>query len=152
VVLCPDEKITEYKPYLSKGVSALFPLSAPPANLETALGAILQVAPRVETRIMVRLSAKVHQMASKHLCQVTNISRSGMFVATNLNLPSGCEVTFELLLPGQPMTVTGEARVARQTLGAGNRTNGLGLSFVSFKMDGRARLDAFLHSTDGVKR
>ena len=146
VVLAPDDKIAEYQSYLTKGVSALFPLSAPAANLETALAAILQVAPRVETRVMVRLSAKVHQLASKHLCQALNLSRTGMFVATTLDLPTGSEVTFELLLPNHPAPLVGEARVARQTKGMGSRTNGLGLSFASFKTDGRARLEAFLKS------
>ena len=144
VVLAPDDKIAEYKPYLAKGLSALFPLGAPAANLETAIAAILQVAPRVSTRVMVRLTAKVNQQATKHLCQALNLSRSGMLVATNLNLPTGSDVTFELLLPNQPIPLTGEAKVARSIRGAGDHSTGLGLTFASFKLDGRARIDAFL--------
>lgn len=146
VVLCPDDKMAEYRPYLTKGVSALFPLSAPAAHLETALGVLLKVAPRVSMRIMVRLNAQVHQMASKHLCQVLNISRTGMFVATNLNLPGGTEVAFELLIPGQPSPVAGEAQVAWHSRGVGGASTGLGLKFTSFKDDGHARFDAFFHA------
>jgi len=144
VVFSPDDKLAEYQPCLSKGITALFSLNAPAGSTIPALSAILQVAPRVNSRLMVRLSAKLHQGASKHLCQTQNLSRTGMCVATALIPPIGSEVTVELLLPNQPAPLMGEARVARHVLGARNSPAGMGLHFISFKTDGRARLDAFL--------
>jgi hypothetical protein len=148
VVLAPNEKIPEYRSYLSKGITAVFPLGSPAANLETALAAILQVAPRLNTRIMVRLSAHVHKQASRHLCQAVDLSRTGMFVATALKLPLGGEVEFELLLPNRPVPLSGMARVARHSAGMRDKADGMGLVFSSFTADGRARLNAFLESRE----
>jgi DNA-binding NarL/FixJ family response regulator len=146
VVLAPDDKVQAFQPFLAKGISSIFPLSAPALNLETALAGMLKVAPRIAARIMVRLAAKVQQFSAKHLCQATNISQTGMFVATNLTLPSGAEVVFELLLPNQPSPILGEAKVARHSRGIGAGSSGLGLHFTMFKLDGRNRIEAFLEA------
>ena len=97
---------------------------------------------------MVRLSARVHQQASRHLYQAVDLSRTGMFVATVLKLPVGSAVVFELLLPNRQASLSGEARVARLSAGMRDKADGMGLAFSSFTADGRARLKAFLDSAE----
>lgn len=145
IILAPEDHILEYKAYLTKGLSALLSHTAPPREIEIQIARLAQVSPRVESRIMVRLKAKLQQ--HQHgvvLAQALNLSITGLFVATSMKFPVGCEVLFELLLPQSRVPISGEAKVVRHSTGSRDRSDGMGLTFTSFKADGKNALKAFI--------
>jgi len=144
IVLAPEDRMADYRSYLSKGLSALFSHSTPPAEIEIHIGRLAHVAPRVESRIMVRLRAKLKQSQGVILCQALNLSLTGLFVATSMKFPVGSDVLFELLLPQSRVPISGEAKVVRHAVGSRDKSDGMGLTFTSFKADGKAGLKTFI--------
>ena len=144
IILAPRDRIAEYQAYLGKGVSALFAHGAQPQEVEGAIARLTQVAPRVESRIMVRLKAKIQQTHGVILCQAMNLSLSGMFVTTSMKFPVDSEVVFELLLPQTRIALNGEGKVVRHASGSRDKSDGMGILFVSFKADGQKILKTFI--------
>jgi Tfp pilus assembly protein PilZ len=144
IILAPPDRIAEYRSYLSKGVSALFAHGSRPQDVEDVIARLTQVSPRVDSRIMVRLKAKLQQTKGPILCQAMNLSMSGMFVTTAMKFPVDSEVLFELLLPQNRMALNGEGKVIRHALGSRDRADGMGILFVSFKADGQKTLKTFI--------
>jgi len=153
ILLAPDDILPEYRVYINKGISALFPHSTPCAEIENAIARLTHIAPRVDSRIIVRLKAKTQLGHRVVLCQALNLSFTGMFVATSMTFPVGSDVLFELMLPQARFPLEGEARVVRHSSGLREHSIGMGLTFLSFKHDGaealRALVERSLPASDG---
>jgi len=153
IVLAPPDQFEGLKPHLGKGLNALLPRTAPPGVLETEIARQTHVAPRVETRQMVRLKAKITQTPSALICQTLNVSASGMFLSSMIKIPVGTEFEFELALPRLKLPVSGRARVMRHSAQEKEKRDGMGVEFISFRTDGRALLMDFLaHLPPPVKK
>ena len=144
IVLAPEDRVADYRSYLPKGLSALFSHAKPPQEVEIQIARLAQVAPRVESRIMVRLRAKLQQNQGVVMAQALNLSLTGLFVATSMKFPVGCEVMFELMIPQSRIAISGEAKVVRHSTGSRDKSDGMGLTFTSFKADGKTALKAFI--------
>jgi len=144
VVLAPADRMTEYKAYLTKGMSALLSHASPPREIEIQIARLAHVSPRVESRVMVRLKAKLQQSHGVVLAQALNLSITGLFVATSMKFPVGSDVLFEILIPQSRMPISGEAKVVRHAAGSRDKSDGMGLTFISFKADGQAALKTFI--------
>ena len=105
---------------------------------------LLQVAPRVASRVMVRLQARISDGERQDLCQTVDLSLSGMFVRTDDSYPLGTTMSFQLQLPGERDPVAGSAEVVRQAAGGQGKLEGIGLRWVEFRSGSEARLSAFL--------
>jgi len=109
----------------------------PPTVIEQAVGRLLRVAPRKAARLATRLEVRLNSGAQCGIGETTNVSATGMLVATSEPWPKGTQVGFEFMLGHRP--VVGVARVVRHALPERERTLGVGVEFVSFQGDSRQR-------------
>jgi hypothetical protein len=144
VLLTEEPRMEDHQPYLKKGLNALLPVTAPAEEIEAALARLTQVAPRIDTRVMVKLRARIEQGTSSSMCQTGNLSSSGMFLVTRMKLPVGATLTFELLLPGMKVPLSGEAKVMRHSATGREKSDGMGVMFTTLRGDGRQALLDFL--------
>ncbi|MEO7793799.1 MAG: PilZ domain-containing protein [Thermoanaerobaculia bacterium] len=105
---------------------------------------LLHVAPRVASRVMVRLQARLGDGERQALCQTGDLSSSGFFVRTDERYPLGSNLSFQLQLPGERDAVSGSATVVRFAQDGPGRFAGIGLRYVDFRDSSEARLRAFL--------
>ena len=152
MVLAGAALLEPLKSHLGKGLNSLLPLTAGPIAMEAEIARQIHVAPRLETRQMVRLKAKIAQSPSALICQTLNVSASGMFLSSMIKIPVGTEFEFELALPKLKLPVSGQARVVRHATMEREKKDGMGAEFVSFRTDGRALLMDFLAHLPQPKR
>lgn len=105
---------------------------------------LLEVAPRVASRVMVRLQARIDDGVRQEFCQTVDLSASGMFVRTDARYPSGTTMSFQLVLPEDRDAVVGTVEVVRHAAGGKGRPDGIGLRYLEFRAGSEARLRAFL--------
>lgn len=143
-VLAPPRHLSEFRPLLGKGLNALVSLDDPPEALEEAIGRQVEVAPRVNARVMVRLQARLTHNMTALLCQTANVSASGMFLELNRKIPVGSEFVFELAVPGGKEPVAGTGVIVRHGDPEREGRDGMGAAFTAFKGQGEAALKEFL--------
>lgn len=144
MLLTPAERVEEHRAFLQKGLNAVLPSTACPDVVEMEIARQVEVAPRVSTRVMLRLKARVQAQNAMIMCQTANISASGLFLVHKTILPVGTMFTFELLLPGAKTPITGEARVVRHALMAKEKYEGMGATFIALSPEDRERLREFV--------
>ena len=144
MLLTPAERVEEHRAYLQKGLNVVLPRTACPDVVELEIARQVEVAPRVSTRIMLRLKARVQTQNTMIMCQTANISASGLFLVHKTILPVGTVFSFELMLPGAKVPITGEARVVRHALLAKEKYEGMGATFISLSPDGQKLLQEFV--------
>ena len=144
IVLTRENRLEDCRPYLRMGVNALLADTASLEALDLVVAKQTQVAPRVETRVMVRFKATIQQAPQSVICQTVNLSSSGMFLAATTLPPIGTNLSFELPLPGQPIPIVGEAFVVRHASVGREKQSGLGAAFTSFRHDGWQVLRKFV--------
>jgi hypothetical protein len=144
LLLTPADRVEEHRAYLQKGLNAVLPLTACPDVVEMEIARQVEVAPRVSTRVMLRLKARVQAQSTMIMCQTANISASGFFLVHKTILPVGTTFTFELMLPGAKVPITGEARVVRHALLTKEKHEGMGATFLSLSPDGPRLLQEFV--------
>jgi hypothetical protein len=144
MVLSPPAHLGEFQPYLGKGLNVLLSDEAPPEELESAVARQTEVAPRVETRVMVRLQARLIHNMTALVCQTANLSVSGMFLELNRKIPVGSEFVFELALPGVKEPVAGTGLIVRHADPEREGRDGMGAAFTGLKGRGDALLREFL--------
>jgi len=144
MLLTPEERIEEHRAFLMNGLNAVLPRSAPPGAVEAEIARQVQVAPRISTRIMLRLKARIQAQNTLIMCQTGNISSSGLFLIHRTKLPVGTVFAFELLLPDAKAPIAGEARVVRHAATSKEKYEGMGAVFTSLSPDGLRLLQDFL--------
>ncbi|HAR98939.1 MAG TPA: hypothetical protein DCS11_08625 [Syntrophus sp. (in: bacteria)] len=149
IVLAAPRHLSEFRLLLGKGLNALVSLDDPPETLEAAIARQVEVAPRVEVRVMVRLQARlVHDMATL-LCQTANLSASGMFLELNRKIPVGSEFVFELAIPGAKDPVAGTGAIIRHANPEREGRDGMGAAFTAFRGGGEVVLKEYLQRRAG---
>jgi hypothetical protein len=107
--------------------------------------ALLGVAPRAELRVLVKLELELLDAGNQRIvAQTEDISISGMLVASPRLAPVGSRAAFAITLPGDPDPILGEAEVARHTDPGADRVKGMGLKFMSFRNNGKERMQRYL--------
>lgn len=148
LIINPEDKEIAEK-LIGKGVNRFCTIQDSPEKIRDILARLLQVAPRIASRVVIRLESHVGERKSLLLCQTENISETGMLIKTNRRFPLKSRVHFEFILPGDREPLSGEAQVVRHTTPGRERIIGVGLCFLSFKGDGWERLKAFLRKREG---
>jgi len=133
---------------LGRGVNRIIGLDAPSERLLLAVADLLAVPPRRAVRTMVQLEFRLRQGALRALTMTHNLSAAGILVQGGQEFPVGSRVWFELILPGHPAPVCGEAEVIRHVEGADASAESIGVKVLSFADDGHKRLAAFLDHHD----
>jgi uncharacterized protein (TIGR02266 family) len=150
VLLTPEDRVDEHRAYLRKGLNAVLPRTSSPFSVEMEIAHQVEVAPRVSTRVMVRLKARLQAQNSLLMCQTANLSASGLFLVHKTLLPVGTVFSFELMLPDARRPVVGEARVVRHAQTGKEKSEGMGATFISLPPEGQNLLEEFLaRSQDG---
>jgi hypothetical protein len=113
-------------------------------ELESALGDLLHVEPRVRVSLPVKLQLPLAGKVERVVAQSDNLSTSGMLIRGRWEVEVGLPVEFEFTPPGQRAPVRGTAEVVRPTTKEREGLVGFGIQFVRFSDDGRRRLAAFV--------
>lgn len=144
LVLARPEDLEEYRKFMGKGISGILPIYSDPSEVERTIGALTHIAPRVAARIMLKLRVHMDTRQGALLCQTVNLSMSGMLVQTSMQYDVNAETSFEFKLPGDSEPVSGQAVIARHTIGSREKARGMGLKFLSFNGNSEQRLYSFL--------
>ncbi len=145
VLLVADEaRLFQAQRLVGQGADAALATERTGDLLSEFTARLLHVAPRVASRVMVRLQARIGDGDSQAFCQTVDLSTSGMFVGTDALYPLGTRTSFQLFLPQDSEAVVGSAEVVRQVSGGQGRAEGIGLRWVEFRTGSEAHLRAFL--------
>ena len=145
VLLVADEaRLFQAQRLVGHGADAALAAERTGEFLSEFAARLLHVAPRVASRVMVRLQARIGDGDSQAFCQTVDLSASGMFVGTDAPYPLGTRTSFQLFLPQDNEAVIGSAEVVRRASGGQGRPEGIGLRWVEFRTGSEAHLRAFL--------
>jgi hypothetical protein len=144
LVLTEDARLEEARRHARRGPSVVLSVDETRTLVEVVESHLLGVAPRVATRLPIRLDVQLQDGTAVVMAQSEDLSRTGMLVRTDRFYPLGTMVTFEALLPGDPRPVQGEAEVVHHTLVGMERAPSLGLRFLFLKNEGLRRLLVFV--------
>lgn len=144
LLLADAPRLAEAERLVGDGADLALAADRPSEFLSEIAARLLHVAPRVSTRIMARLQARIGAGDRQDLCQTADLSATGMFVRTDERYPLGTSMSFQLLLPGEREAVAGTAEVVRHAAAGDGREEGIGLRFLELRAGGEARLRAFL--------
>lgn len=125
-------------------------------RLVTTCTSLAQTLKAVSDTLMLRDRSSVHLFAEaamtvdsvrfQRVCQIENVSPSGMLLRTNRYLPLGSVVPFTLRLPDDDTPIYGRGEVVRHTDAATETVTGVGVRFFGFDGDGSSRLEGFLRA------
>jgi CheY-like chemotaxis protein len=144
LVLTEPNGVEAAQALLGHGVNRVMLTSDPPEIIGQQVAVLLEVAPRVETRLSTRLDTAVGEGANQLFCQTENVSASGMLVRTQRRLEIGEMVAFEIHLGDQEGPIAGRGEVRRYARPDREGVDGIGIRFVGFGVGGEERLGAFL--------
>ncbi|HAR98934.1 MAG TPA: hypothetical protein DCS11_08600 [Syntrophus sp. (in: bacteria)] len=150
MLLTPAERVEEHRAFLHKGLDAVLPRTAAPEAVEAEIARQVKVAPRANTRVMLRLNARIQTQNSMIMCQTANLSPSGLFLIHAPTLPVGTVFAFELMLPKARDPIAGEARVVRHALRNKEKFEGMGAAFISLSPDDQKLLQDFVARSGGT--
>ena len=150
MLLTPEERVEEHRAFLQKGLDVVLPRTAAPETVEAEIARQIQIAPRANTRVMLRLNARIQAQNTRIMCQTANISPSGLFLIHAPTLPVGTVFTFELRLPKSRDPIAGEARVVRHAFRNKEKYEGMGAAFISLPPESRKLLQEFVSRTQNA--
>ncbi len=90
---------------------------------------------RLSRRIRYRSQIEYFVWNDRKTARTTDISASGLFLATEELLPLGAMLTLRLTVPGSPRPFTVLGRVSRVVLGGKGFDTGLGIRFLDISPD-----------------
>ena len=123
-----DERVTRL-------ANRVLTAQAPPEETDRTVAMLLDVAPRVDLSVTVRVRLAAHESAPR-LHRLENLSTSGMLLSGGEPLPLGSLFGFDFDLPDQPVPIRGQARVVRHTVTRRPGEKGFGATFVAVGGEG----------------
>jgi CheY-like chemotaxis protein len=114
--------------FVGRGLNRVVVASDRDEELVRSLAELLNVAPRVAVRLPIDLQTTIRSRDRRFLTQTVNLSRSGMQIRDPGGLRVGSEVAFEVVLPGEVVTLSGRAEV----VWLGSRSGGQALCGLRF--------------------
>jgi len=145
LVLAKPEQVDEAQALMEKGVTRVMLVDDPPEIIGQQVAAMLEIAPRVDTRLSTRLDTALGDSANQLFCQTENVSVSGMLVRTQRRLSLGETVAFEIHIGDQDDgPIAGRGEVVRYARPDREGVDGIGIHFLGFAGGGKERLGSFL--------
>lgn len=138
LVLTRDDQLDQLDPYLDGNLVQACCVEAPEQNLHQAMAELLGVAPRVATRLFLRLGVRLG--TSDRTFETINLSETGVLVHAREPLAVGRETTFALESPWEAEPIAGTAQVVRHALSGREAESGFALRFVALEPAARAAL------------
>jgi Tfp pilus assembly protein PilZ len=149
VVLAKPESVDEARELIGHGVNRVMLAGDPPNIVARLVADLLDIAPRTTLRMATRLLVEVADGADEALGAVVNISATGLLVETDADFETGQHVIMTIEVPGEDELLALKAEVVRRADPARDGVEGIGVHFLGFAGDGRARLDAILEAELG---
>lgn len=128
----------------TRGVNRIVPYDAPRQVIHHALTELLQIAPRVPLKTMLKVEMLLDDGTERRMAQTDNLSTTGMLVHGRSRHPEGTTFRFEMTPPGELRPIKGTAEVVRATAREREGIDGFAARFNEFEGDGRDRLRTFL--------
>lgn len=122
----------------------LLPFERSVEDVEGVLSMLLTRAPRYPVRLMVRLESGAGLSRLLRVAQTEDISRTGMLLRTQQELPEDAMVRFSFHIPDDSHPISGTASVVRTIAPIGDRPQGIAIHFQELLPSDEQRLDAFL--------
>ncbi len=141
LVLTEGTPPAELETLIGRGINAVLPASAPPAEIQRRAAELLDVAPRAAIRTLVRVQVTVGHGASAILAQTENVSVSGMLVRSGRRPEPGTVLPVELSLPGEATPLRCDGEVVRHADRAREGVEGFAVRFRSLRPADRLRLE-----------
>jgi Tfp pilus assembly protein PilZ len=152
VLLADAERLSAAQRLVGAGADIALAAESTGEYLSEFAARLLNVAPRVASRVMVQLQARIGDGENQALCQTVDLSTSGLFVRTDERYPLGTIVNCRLLLPDEREPVAGTASVVRHAAGGSARLEGIGLRWIEFRPGSAARLQSYLERSAAGRR
>jgi hypothetical protein len=130
--------------YLNRGASRVVLDDATDWELESVIGELLQVEPRVPLNLPVKLDLPLAGKVERVVAQLDNVSISGMLIRGQWDVEIGAPVKFEFTPPGERDPMRGTAEVVRPTTREREGLVGFAVRFVRFEQQGEVALDRFI--------
>ncbi len=140
LLLADPGRLDEAASWVDRGANRVVAADWADGRLFQAVGDLLQGAPRVALRALVQVDIEADP---GELLRTENVSASGMLLCGDRRLRPGQRFDFMLCLPDEDETVRGVAEVVRRTA-TDLAGSGAGVRFVSFKEEGRRRLESYI--------
>ena len=100
-----------------------------------------------ETERVVHEGVVVFELSGKTLeCPIQDVSKSGILLATEINIDPGTKLSLSFALPGYKKPIKVDGEVVRQIAADGRRQTkaGLGIRFGEFNGDSQKRLEKYI--------
>jgi CheY-like chemotaxis protein len=146
LVLAPAAELATARRQLPAGDGAVLSVTEPRLVLQEMAARLLDVAPRRDARLAVRLRVGLESGEEMRFCQTENVSVAGLLVRTQPPPPIGTPLTFELTLPGEREPIRGRGEVARHTVANVEGVIGVGVRVDGFAGNGRQQLETYLNN------
>jgi len=144
VLVAPQHCRADAESFVSRGANRVVALEELEQGLRQAVEQVVGVPQRFPAKVPVRLEILAAGFARRVFCQSINVSSSGMLLRLHHSYPLGTELSFEILVPAEAAPLRGHALVARASVQGREPYPGIGVSFVSFELNGAQRLASFL--------
>jgi DNA-binding NarL/FixJ family response regulator len=144
MVLAEPDQVDAARALKTRGVNRVMLISDPPQMICQQMAGLLEVAPRVASRVPMNLQTSLGNRGREIFCQTVNLSATGMLVRTQARPQLGTPVVFQLRLSEQFGTVIGRGEMVRHASRFQGGFDGVGVRFKGFAEDGAARLREFL--------
>jgi hypothetical protein len=143
VVAAPDSAAIA-QALVGRGVNRVVTLAMSEDIIDQHVADLLDIAPRAAVRYAARLSAVLDDGTIELIGQTVNLSATGMLVQGATILEPGQRVVFDVTIPENGDTVSGEAEIVRHATTERGGVDGVGVRFLEFYGDGRERVRAAL--------
>ena len=150
LLICEDTVLQKEQCRLC-GANTIMTNPVNPARLQEQMQQHLLIAHRQSYRIVLNVAVDGRFRNTSFLCRMENISSSGMFIRTGLNLSLGEGISCSFYLPeGTKVVAQGEVvRVVKQTTGSNEQR--YGIRYTNIAEDVRARIDAYIQKEEGYR-
>lgn len=146
-LLASEDRLEMASRWVDRGVNRVVSMAWSDARLWRALGDLLEVAPRLDLRLLVEVEVEMAHGGRRELVRTVNISSSGLLLAGEIALAPGTPFDFAFCLPHQNQLIRGHGEVVRRTDPDREGVAGIGARIVSWRGNGEARFREYARAT-----
>ena len=136
----PDQDLL----HIDRGLLSLVTTCTSLTDALSVVDKTLELRERLPVHLFAETELIVDSVRLRRVCQIENVSPTGMLLRSRRPLPLGCVVPFALRLPDDEDPIYGRGEVVRYTQQANEPVSGVGIRFFGLDGDGSSRLDGFL--------
>ncbi len=144
LVLARDEHVGPLAIALDGDFVETISSSADEAQMQKAVTAVLGVAARIGSRVLVEIEVVLEGVTSRKVCQTENFSETGVLLRSTMPPEIGSRLRLSFSLPSDARPIVADGQVVRFTDPERETTRGMAVRFLCFEEDGRERLREFV--------